>query len=50
MRFLYVLKIKNAKDKLAFKKLKGSKGIRINKKNGKVTLKKGLKKGTYKVK
>lgn len=45
-----VLKIKNAKGKLAFKKLKGNKGIKINRKNGKVTLKKGLKKGTYKVK
>lgn len=31
-------------------KKSGSKMITINKKNGKVTVKKGLKKGTYKVK
>ena len=34
----------------AYKKVKGNKKITINKKNGKVTVKKGLKKGTYKVK
>ena len=33
-----------------YKKLSGNKKITINKKTGKVTVKKGLKKGTYKVK
>lgn len=35
---------------LTYKKVKGNKKIKINKKTGKVTIKKGLKKGTYKVK
>ena len=44
-------KIKNAKGKLVFKKIKGNKKIKVNKKTGKITVKKGLKKGkTYKVK
>lgn len=43
--------IKNAKGKLVFKKVKGSKKITVNKKTGKITVKKGLKKGkTYKLK
>ena len=45
-----VLKIKDAEGTLSFKKKSGNKKITINKKNGKVTVKKGLKKGTYKVK
>lgn len=36
--------------KVTYKKTSGSKKITINKKTGKVTLKKGLKKGTYKIK
>lgn len=36
--------------KVTYKKISGSKKITINKKTGKVTLKKGLKKGTYKIK
>ena len=35
---------------MAYVKKKGSKKITINRKTGKVTVKKGLKKGTYKVK
>jgi endo-1,4-beta-xylanase len=35
---------------LSYKKKSGNKKIAINKKTGKVTVKKGLKKGTYKVK
>ena len=35
---------------LTFKKVKGNKKIKVNKKTGKITIKKGLKKGTYKVK
>ena len=35
---------------LTYKKVKGNKKITINKKTGKVTIKKGLKKGNYKVK
>ena len=43
-------KIKDAKGKVTFKKVKGNKKIKINKK-GKITVKKGLKKGkTYKLK
>ncbi|MBR2547411.1 MAG: hypothetical protein IKF07_04390 [Eubacterium sp.] len=49
------LKTRNEKiDKLEKKantlKVKGSRKISINKKTGKITIKKGLKKGTYKVK
>ncbi|MBQ7740113.1 MAG: leucine-rich repeat domain-containing protein [Eubacterium sp.] len=44
-----VIKIKKAKGKLTYKKLKGNKKIVVNK-NGKITVKKGLKKGTYKIK
>ena len=42
-------KIKNAKGTVTFKKAKGNKKITVAK-NGKITVKKGLKKGTYKVK
>lgn len=42
-------KTKNAKGKLTFKKSKGNKKITVAK-SGKITVKKGLKKGTYKVK
>ena len=45
-----VLTIRGAKGTVSFKKKSGNKKITINKKNGKVTVKKGLKKGTYKVK
>lgn len=41
--------IKKAKGTLTYKKLKGNKKIKINKKTGTITLKKGLAKGTYKV-
>lgn len=43
------MSIKKAKGKLTFKKLKGNKKITINKKTGNITIKKGLKKGTYKI-
>lgn len=45
-----VLNIKNPHGTLSFVKKSGNKKITINKKTGKVTIKKGLKKGTYKVK
>lgn len=45
-----VLVVKNAKGAVSFAKKSGNKKITINKKTGKVTIKKGLKKGTYKVK
>ena len=41
---------KKGQGTLTYKKVKGNKKISINKKNGKITIKKGLKKGTYKVK
>ncbi|MCR5208403.1 MAG: hypothetical protein K6C14_08015, partial [Eubacterium sp.] len=41
--------VKNAKGALSFKKSKGNKKITVAK-NGKITVKKGLKKGTYKIK
>ena len=44
-----VLKVKKAKGKVTYKKLKGNKKITIAS-NGKVKVKKGLKKGTYKIK
>ena len=40
----------DSKAKLTYKKLSGSKKIIVNKKTGNLTIKKGLKKGTYKVK
>ena len=45
-----VLKISKAKGKLSYEKVSGNEGIKINKTTGKVTLAKGMKKGTYKVK
>ena len=42
--------VSGAQGTLSYKKLSGNKKITINAKNGKITLKKGLKKGTYKVK
>lgn len=41
---------KKGQGKMTYTKASGSKKITINKKTGKVTIKKGLKKGTYKVK
>ncbi|MCR5207849.1 MAG: hypothetical protein K6C14_05160, partial [Eubacterium sp.] len=43
------IQVKNATGKLSFKKSKGNKKITV-KKNGKIVVKKGLKKGTYKIK
>ena len=44
------LTIKKSKGTLRYKKGSGNKKILVNKKTGKITIKKGLKKGTYKVK
>ena len=46
---LYKFKNKG-KGKLSYAKVSGNKKITVNKKTGKITVKKGLKKGTYKVK
>lgn len=40
----------NSKGTLSYKKTSGNSGISVNSKTGKVTVKKGLKKGTYKIK
>ena len=40
----------NSKGKMSFKKVSGNKAITVNTKTGTLTVKKGLKKGTYKVK
>lgn len=46
-----VIKVtKKGEGKLTYTKSSGNKKIKINKKNGKITIKKGLKKGTYKIK
>ena len=42
--------IKNAEGKVTFRKKSGSKRLKINKKTGAITVKKGTKKGTYKMK
>ena len=42
--------VKKAVGTKTFKKLSGDKKITVNKKNGKFTVKKGIKKGTYKIK
>ena len=42
--------VKKAVGTKSFKKLSGNKKITVNKKNGKFTVKKGIKKGTYKIK
>jgi hypothetical protein len=44
------LKVTKAKGTVTYKKTDGNKKITIDKKSGKLTVKKGLKKGTYKVK
>lgn len=44
-----VITIKNKKTKITYIKKSGNKKIKINKKTGKVTVRKGLKKGTYKI-
>ena len=44
------IEIKNAKGKVTYAKSSGNKKITINKTTGKITVKKGLKKGTYSVK
>ncbi len=43
------VKVTNAKGAVSYKKVKGNKKITVAK-NGKITVKKGLKKGTYKIK
>ena len=45
-----VLAVSNAKGTITYTKLSGNSKITINKKTGKVTIKKGLKKSSYKVK
>ena len=45
-----VLKVWKAKGKVTYTKLKGNRKIIINKRTGRVTIKKKLKKGTYRVK
>ena len=45
-----VLTVSKAKGTVTYAKQSGNKKITINKKTGKVTVKKGLKKGTYKIK
>lgn len=42
--------VQKGKGTITYKKIKGNKKITLNKKTGKFTVKKGLKKGTYKVK
>ena len=44
-----VLKVSRTIGKVTYTRVKGNKKIKINKKTGKVTVKKGLKKGTYTV-
>ena len=44
-----VLSVKKAKGTVTYKKVKGNKKIKVNKKTGNITVKKGLKRGTYKV-
>ena len=45
-----VLTVKNAKGKVTYVKIKGKKQLKVNKKNGKLTIKKGTRKGVYKIK
>ncbi|MBR2548180.1 MAG: hypothetical protein IKF07_08320 [Eubacterium sp.] len=50
LKFSKVVKVvKAGKGKMTYTRRSGNKKIKINKKTGKVTIKKGLKKGTYKV-
>ena len=44
------VKCRNKKARFKFRKLSGDKKIKVDPKTGKITVKKGLKKGTYKVK
>lgn len=44
------LTVKKAQGKVSYKKLSGSKKITVNKKTGKLTVKKGTRKGTYTIK
>lgn len=44
------LKVTNAQGKVTYKKSSGNKKLTVDKKTGKVTVKKGTKKGTYKIK
>ena len=44
------IKVSGAKGTVTYAKAGGNKKIRINKKTGKITIKKKLKKGTYKLK
>ncbi len=44
------IKLTKTQGTVTYKKAKGNKKITINKKNGKIKVKKGLKKGTYKIK
>lgn len=44
------IKLSKAQGTVTYKKTSGNKKISVNKKTGKITVKKGLKKGTYKVK
>ncbi len=44
------IKVKKAQGKVTFKKLGGSKRLKISKKTGKITVKRGTKKGKYKIK
>lgn len=41
--------VKNAQGKVTYKKVSGSKKLTVNAKTGKITVKKGTKKGTYKI-
>ena len=45
-----VMKVRNARGKVTYTKLKGNKKILIDKKTGRVTIRKKLKRGTYKIK
>ncbi|WP_051656770.1 endo-1,4-beta-xylanase [Butyrivibrio sp. AE3004] len=44
------LKVKDAQGDVTYKKVSGNKNIKIDSKTGKITVKKGLKKGLYKIK
>ena len=45
-----IIKLSKAQGTVTYKKTSGNKKISVNKKTGKITVEKGLKKGTYKVK
>jgi hypothetical protein len=50
IQYYKAIEISKSEGAWSFKKVKGNKKITVNKETGKITLKKGLKKGTYKVK